>query len=85
MSGSDNPVFSNIDKDSDCANFLRNLSNLSTKKPKAIVVISAHWEEKNFQVNSHTDGTELTYDYYGFPRETYAPFLTYPANSDKLL
>lgn len=41
-------------------------------KPSAIVVISAHWEERN--VIRVTSGAKhpLLYDYYGFPRHTYS-------------
>ena len=44
--------------------------------PKAIVVISAHWEEAAFSVTAAPQ-PELIYDYYGFPPHTYE--LTYPA------
>jgi aromatic ring-opening dioxygenase catalytic subunit (LigB family) len=45
-------------------------------KPKAIVVISAHWEA---QYPTITSGAfpSLIYDYYGFPKESYE--ITYPA------
>lgn len=44
--------------------------------PKAVVVVSAHWEEAAFSVTAapHPD---LIYDYYGFPPQTYQ--LAYPA------
>jgi len=44
--------------------------------PKAILVISAHWEE---QVTTITSGAQppLIYDYHGFPEESY--HLRYPA------
>ena len=38
---------------------------------KAVLVVSAHWEEKEFTVNVHTDQPQLLYDYYGFPGEAY--------------
>jgi len=46
-------------------------------KPKAIVVVSAHWEEPVFTL---TGGQHppLIYDYYGFPPESYT--ITYPAS-----
>jgi len=45
-------------------------------QPRAIVLISAHWEE---QVATLTSGENpsLIYDYYGFPAESYE--ITYPA------
>src|SRR3989339_846130 len=46
------------------------------KKPDAILVISAHWEEKTATLlGSHTP--PMFYDYYGFPDEAYE--ITYPA------
>ena len=44
--------------------------------PQAIIVVSAHWEEKEFTVQTHPN-PPLLYDYYGFPKHTYQ--LTYPA------
>ena len=42
----------------------------SIKKPRAIIVVSAHWEEK---IPTITSGAfpPLIYDYYGFPEESY--------------
>ena len=49
------------------------------RRPKAILVVSAHWEERAATVQSGaTPG--LYYDYYGFPEESY--HLTYPAPGD---
>jgi aromatic ring-opening dioxygenase catalytic subunit (LigB family) len=39
-------------------------------KPKAIVVISAHWEERQFTVTTG-EHPALLFDYYGFPEHTY--------------
>ncbi|WP_206378299.1 DODA-type extradiol aromatic ring-opening family dioxygenase [Sneathiella limimaris] len=52
------------------------------EKPKAILVVSAHWEEENPTLLSapHPD---LFYDYYGFPEESYR--LTYPAAGNPAL
>ncbi len=44
--------------------------------PKAIVVISAHWEEENVTVGIAAK-PEMIFDYYGFPEHTYQ--LSYPA------
>lgn len=40
------------------------------KKPSAIIVVSAHWEEKVATITS-TATPSLIYDYYGFPEESY--------------
>jgi len=45
------------------------------KRPSAIIVISAHWEEKIPTVTSCANPS-LTYDYYGFPEASYQ--ITYP-------
>ena len=45
-------------------------------KPKSIVVISGHWEEPDFTINSGAN-PPLLYDYTGFPPETYR--IQYPA------
>jgi aromatic ring-opening dioxygenase catalytic subunit (LigB family) len=39
-------------------------------KPKAVLVVSAHWEEPQFTVTSNPR-PPLIYDYYGFPEHTY--------------
>ena len=46
------------------------------KRPEAIVVISAHWEEDAATLLG-AKNPEMFYDYYGFPEEAYD--LTYPA------
>jgi len=45
-------------------------------EPRAIMVISGHWEEPNFAVMSASH-PPMVYDYYGFPKETYE--VRYPA------
>lgn len=40
------------------------------KKPKAIIVVSAHWEANHVRV-THQENPELLYDYYGFPEAAY--------------
>lgn len=54
------------------------LSGLAPKlgQPSAIVIISAHWEEKEVTVTSNP-APELIYDYYGFPAESYQ--ISYPS------
>jgi aromatic ring-opening dioxygenase catalytic subunit (LigB family) len=39
-------------------------------KPDAILVISAHWEEREFTVTA-SPNPPLLFDYYGFPEHTY--------------
>lgn len=50
--------------------------NIGTK-PKAILMISAHWETEGFKVSNQSNPS-LIYDYSGFPEHTYE--LTYPAS-----
>jgi aromatic ring-opening dioxygenase catalytic subunit (LigB family) len=45
-------------------------------KPKAIMVVSAHWEEAQFTVTTAA-APPLIYDYFGFPEHTY--HIRYPA------
>jgi aromatic ring-opening dioxygenase catalytic subunit (LigB family) len=56
--------------------WLRGVPELVGARPKAVVVISAHWEEDAFTVNAQT-APPLLFDYFGFPAHTYQ--LTYPA------
>lgn len=44
--------------------------------PSAIVVVSAHWEEKVATI-THNANPPLIYDYYGFPKQAYE--IQYPA------
>lgn len=46
------------------------------RKPSAIVVISAHWEESQATITAAANPS-LIYDYYGFPDESYE--IRYPA------
>lgn len=39
-------------------------------RPKAILVISGHWEEEGFAISSG-EAPGMVYDYYGFPEHTY--------------
>jgi aromatic ring-opening dioxygenase catalytic subunit (LigB family) len=52
------------------ADFLKNLAATLPRKPKAIVMVSAHWLEPHFAVTSG-EQPELVYDDYGFPPHTY--------------
>jgi aromatic ring-opening dioxygenase catalytic subunit (LigB family) len=60
----------------DLTAFLRGLLADAGTTPRAILVISGHWEEAVPTVTSRSDYSML-YDYYGFPEDTYA--LQYPA------
>ncbi len=54
------------------------LKNIGSKlgQPKAILVISAHWEA-DIATTTSADNPDVIYDYSGFPAESYK--LTYPA------
>jgi aromatic ring-opening dioxygenase catalytic subunit (LigB family) len=58
------------------ADWLRGLAASMGERPKAVMVISAHWEETEFSV-TEARRPPLLFDYYGFPEHTYR--LTYPA------
>ncbi|HEY8025137.1 MAG TPA: class III extradiol ring-cleavage dioxygenase [Burkholderiaceae bacterium] len=62
--------------------FLRGLGSSLPVKPKAIVVVSAHWEETAFTVTGSAR-PPLFFDYYGFPAHTYD--LRYPAPGEPQL
>ncbi len=46
------------------------------ERPRAIIVVSAHWEERIATITSATSPT-IIYDYFGFPPESYE--IEYPA------
>ena len=50
--------------------FNQNFSQItqSFPKPKAILMISAHWYSSRLQVTS-SERPEMIYDFYGFPEE----------------
>lgn len=56
--------------------YLRDLPGLLPGPPRAIALVTAHWEEPEFTVASGAR-PELIYDYHGFPEDTYR--VTYPA------
>ncbi|MBS0359921.1 MAG: dioxygenase [Proteobacteria bacterium] len=47
------------------------------ERPKAILVVSGHWEAPVFTVGS-SPKPDMVFDYYGFPEETYR--LSFPAD-----
>jgi len=56
--------------------FLRGLSAGLPQRPRAIVMVSAHWLSGDVAVGS-SHAPEMIFDYYGFPAHTYE--LRYPA------
>ncbi len=56
--------------------FLEGLPGALPERPRALLVISAHWEAPVFTVQGHP-APPLLYDYVGFPPHTYA--LSWPA------
>jgi aromatic ring-opening dioxygenase catalytic subunit (LigB family) len=56
--------------------YLTRLAVHLPQRPKALVVISAHWEATVPTVMTHPH-PPMFYDYYGFPEESYA--ITWPA------
>lgn len=46
-------------------------------RPRAILVVSAHWESAPMMVGATRDAVPLTYDFYGFPERYYR--MTYPS------
>jgi len=58
------------------ASWLSNLAASLDGKPRAVLVVSGHWEESPVAVNVQ-ERPPLLYDYYGFPEHTY--HLQYPA------
>lgn len=61
------------------ATYLRSVRTLPQTQPRAILVISAHWEEKVPTVMTSAKPPML-YDYYGFPPASYE--ITWPAPGD---
>jgi aromatic ring-opening dioxygenase catalytic subunit (LigB family) len=62
--------------------FLEGVAATLPAAPKAILVVSAHWEEPVFTVGAAAR-PELIYDYSGFPEHTYQ--LTWPAPGEPKL
>ncbi len=62
--------------------FLKGLASTLPHRPKAILMVSAHWLESSFDLTSGA-APELIYDYYGFPPHTYE--LKYPAPGEPKL
>ena len=58
------------------AEYLRRVPDDVGVRPRALVVISGHWEEKVVTIQNNS-APPLLYDYYGFPESTYQ--ITFPA------
>lgn len=58
------------------ASYLRAVSSTPKSSPRALLVVSAHWEEPRPTVMNGAQ-PPLLFDYYGFPAESYE--LTWPA------
>lgn len=64
------------------ATFLASITTRLPERPKAILMISAHWQTPKFGITASVK-PDLIYDYYGFPEHTY--HLTYPASGAPVL
>ena len=62
--------------------FLEKLAGTLPEKPRALLVVSGHWEEPAFTASTAA-APELIFDYSGFPEHTYR--LTWPAPGDPAL
>lgn len=76
------PSFAEIDRNSQAADFLRSIPSLLPSRPEKILVVSAHWEEDVVTISRNSPSEPIMYDYYGFPKESYAPHVTYNCKSD---
>lgn len=64
------------------ATYLKSIESQLPQRPKAILMVSAHWLAPEFTVTSG-EKPELIFDYYGFPEHTYQ--LTYPVPGNPAL
>lgn len=62
--------------------YLASLIASLPERPRAILVISGHWEENRVTVST-SPAPPMLFDYYGFPPHTYQ--LSYPAPGDPAL
>src|SRR5678815_3816084 len=63
------PMFAKPEVDALVA-YLRSLRTLARDRPRALLVVSAHWEEKVPTVTTSAR-PPILYDYYGFPPDAY--------------
>lgn len=64
------------------AAYLRSIRSLPKAPPKAVLIVSAHWEEPVPTLMTH-ERPPMLYDYHGFPPESYT--ITWPAPGDPAL
>lgn len=62
--------------------FLRGIAATLPQCPKAVLMVSAHWQTKDLSVTT-AQAPDLLFDYYGFPKHTYE--LRYPAAGEPTL
>jgi len=58
------------------ADYLRSLRDVAPQRPRAVLMVSAHWEEPVVTVMT-SPRPPMLYDYYGFPAASYQ--VTWPA------
>ena len=63
----------------DLRRYLAGLLDSLPEQPRAVLIISGHWEAPTLTVSSNP-APGMLFDYYGFPPHTYA--LSYPAKGD---
>jgi aromatic ring-opening dioxygenase catalytic subunit (LigB family) len=68
--------FGTADEQTALRDYLASVRALPATPPRALLCVSAHWEEPSFTVMTG-ESPPLYYDYYGFPPESYE--LTWPA------
>lgn len=61
------------------ADYMRSIAEAPARKPRALLVISAHWEERTLTVNTNP-APPMYFDYYNFPPEAYR--FSWPAPGD---
>src|SRR6185295_18102877 len=64
------------------AGYLRSVRSVPKEPPKALLVISGHWEEPVPTVMT-SQHPPMLYDYYGFPPESYK--ISWPAPGDPVV
>ena len=81
--------FADIGPDSSACQSLQSLAErlelTGSRRPRALLVISGHWEtsDGSVHITARSSYPSLFYDYYGFPAHTYK--LQYPAPGDEQL